>query len=116
MICLDDFEIAKDIQHELAISADNDVYQLECSHRYHRSCLLNMVKGKTWAKCPVCSTIYGKMTGDQPDGTMKVRIDQNMTCPGHPKGTIIISYNFNGCSKGGINIPGTSRTGYLPNT
>jgi deltex-like protein len=75
-----------------------------------------MIGGKKWAKCPICSTIFGHMTGDQPEGTMNYTIDKNTIIPGHPKGAIIISYNMKGGMRNGKNYPGTSRTGYLPNT
>ena len=61
-------------------------------------------------------TIYGKMTGDMPDGNISVNVDKKLTCSGYPPGTIIINYSFSGCVRNGKNIPGTSRTGYLPNT
>lgn len=75
-----------------------------------------MIGEKKWAKCPICSTIFGKMTGDQPEGKMKEHVDPNMACDGYPKGTIIISYNLHGGSRNGVAYGGTSRTAYLPNT
>lgn len=89
---------------------------LPCSHKYHISCLINLIGEKHWAKCPVCSTIFGKMTGDQPEGTMTVTVDKNMTCPGHPKGTIILNYQLKNGVRNGVPFQGTSRTGYLPDT
>jgi hypothetical protein len=56
------------------------------------------------------------MTGDQPDGKITVTRDKNMLCAGHPKGTIIISYNMHGGNRNGKSYPGTSRTGFLPDT
>jgi len=75
-----------------------------------------MIGEKKWAKCPICSTIFGHMTGDQPPGTMDYYVDKNMNCQGYPKGTIIINYHMNGGNRNGKHYPGTSRTGYLPNT
>jgi deltex-like protein len=95
---------------------DEDIYALPCSHIYHKHCLKNMMGDKKWIKCPVCSSIFGKMMGDQPDGKMRVTVDPKMKCEGHPPGTIIISYSVGGCYRNGVNVPGTSRTGYLPNT
>lgn len=69
---------------------------------------------KIWLKCPVCSVIYGVMTGDQPDGTISINVDKNMKCAGYNCGTIIINYNFKGGVREGRPFPGTSRTGYLP--
>jgi hypothetical protein len=47
---------------------------------------------------------------------MKVILDKNMTCPGHPKGTFILNYVLNGGVRKGVAFQGTSRTGYLPDT
>ena len=73
-----------------------------------------MLGGRKWLKCPVCSSIYGKMTGDMPKGKMTVNVDKNLQCNGYPPGTIIISYSFGSCERNGVKVPGTSRTGYLP--
>ena len=54
------------------------------------------------------------MKGDMPEGRMDVKFDKNFACSGYEKGSIIISYQFNGCYRNGINIPGTSRIAYLP--
>ena len=56
---------------------------LPCSHKFHMSCLLNLIGEKKWAKCPICSTIFGKMTGDQPEGDMKVSINKHVNLPGY---------------------------------
>ena len=51
-----------------------------------------MIGNKEWIKCPICSSIYGKMLGDMPDGKMAVNVDSKMECKGYPMGTIIINY------------------------
>ena len=114
-ICLEDFKINA-FEEEIYHTVDEDIYQLPCSHRYHKGCLKEMIGTSKWIKCPVCGTIYGKMMGDQPDGTMKHKVDKNMKCPGFPPGTIIINYNMHAGIRNGKNFPGTSRTGYLPDT
>lgn len=75
-----------------------------------------MIGEKKWAKCAICATIFGHMEGDQPHGNMSSYVDKNMVCQGHPKGTIIITYRINSDKRNGKTIPGTSRTGYLPDT
>lgn len=65
MICLEEFTI-RDIEKEVAKAHDEDILMLGCSHKYHRHCLLQLIGEKHWAKCPICSTIFGHMTGDQP--------------------------------------------------
>lgn len=79
-------------------------------------CLKNLLGDKKWVKCPVCAAIFGKMVGDMPEGKMVVNKDKKTKCDGYPAGTIIISYSFNGCHRNGVNVPGTSRTAYLPDT
>ena len=60
--------------------------------------------------------IYGKMTGDMPKGNMNVTVDKNLQCSGYGPGTIIINYPMKSCERNGINVAGSSRTGYLPDT
>lgn len=79
MICLELFQI-RDLEKELEKQSELDVYALPCSHIYHKECLKNMIGKNKWVKCPVCSTIYGKMMGDMPDGKMTVNIDNKMKC------------------------------------
>lgn len=88
---------------------------LPCSHKFHMECLGNLIGEKKWAKCPICSTIFGTMTGDQPEGQMGVSINHNITLAGHEKGAIIICYNLKSGNRNGVHFTGTSRTAYLPN-
>ena len=44
----------------------------------HKTCFEQLLGDKNWIKCPLCYTIYGQMTGDQPKGTMNHRLDKNM--------------------------------------
>ena len=89
---------------------------LGCSHKYHKVCLLQLIGNKKWAKCAICSTIFGNMIGDQPDGQMTHYIDKNTKCTGYHAGTIIINYNMKSGNRNGKHFPGTSRTAYLPDT
>ena len=95
-ICLEQFEI-NDIEKELFEEKEEDIYSLPCSHIYHGACLSNMLGGRKWLKCPVCMTIYGKMTGDMPKGKMTVNVDKSLKCNGYGPGTIIINYSFHSC-------------------
>ncbi len=87
---------------------------LQCSHKFHLGCLKNLIANKDWAKCPVCSTIFGVMMGDQPDGSMNVQVNPSTKIPGHGNGAIIITYNMRGGHRNGVAYTGTSRTAYLP--
>lgn len=88
---------------------------LKCSHIMHYECLKSLIGEKEWMKCPVCSTIFGKMIGDQPDGQMTWSIDNSMHCEGHEDcGTIYITYNMSGGVRGNVNFRGIMRYGYLP--
>ena len=81
----------------------------------HYGCLKMLIGDKEWIKCPVCGTIFGKMIGDQPNGTMTWTVNKLMQCDGYPDcGTIIINYNMYAGKRGTINFPGTHRVGYLP--
>ena len=81
----------------------------------HFECFKSFVKDQEWVKCPVCSTIFGKMIGDQPPGTMTWNVNPHMHCDGFPTvGTITINYNMHAGKRGNINFPGTHRVGYLP--
>lgn len=114
MICLEEFEI-KDVEKEVSAEYDDDVLMLGCSHIYHKACLIQLIGKKAWAKCAICSTIFGHMTGDQPDGEMKHHIDKNLKCSGYHPGTIVINYHMKAGVRNGKHYPGTSRTAYLPN-
>lgn len=81
----------------------------------HYSCLKQLVKDQNWVKCPVCATIYGKMYGDQPPGSMTYTVNKLLYCDGYLEcGTITINYNMFSGKRGNINFPGTHRIAYLP--
>lgn len=84
----------------------------ECSdHFFHIDCMVNMISDKEFIKCPNCSIIYGILTGNQPSGTMKVKIEKSYKCDGYKNNnTIVIQYDF----PNGRSYEGTGRTGYLP--
>ena len=82
----------------------------------HKNCFVQLLGNKKWIKCPLCYTISGEMTGDQPQGTMTHSVEKNLTCDGYPKGTIVISYSLQSGNREGQHFSGTHRTAYLPNT
>ncbi|NWV12312.1 DTX3L ligase, partial [Ptilonorhynchus violaceus] len=90
----------------------------KCKHAFCKSCIDKAMAHKK--ACPVCNTIYGVMTGDQPEGTMSTRT-MYLSLPGYPHCyTIEIEYAM----QGGIQTsnhpnPGqrygpTKRRAYLP--
>ena len=81
-ICLDEF-VVQDIEKEIHEEKDSDVYALPCSHIYHAACLIGLIGDRNWLKCPVCMTIYGRMSGDMPEGKMKVHFDKSVKCVGY---------------------------------
>lgn len=116
-ICQFEFQEQKDLEAELVGESDEDVLTLPCSHILHRGCF-QMLKGeKQWIKCPVCSSIYGLMIGDQSPGTMHHTLHPGMHCDGFPDvGTIVISYSMSSGKRGDVQFSGTHRTAYLPDT
>ncbi len=77
-----------------------------------------MLKGDNqWIKCPVCSSIYGMMVGDQSPGTMHTTLHPHVHCDGFPDvGTHIINYSMSSGKRGEVHFSGTHRTAYLPDT
>ena len=115
MICLEEFTV-RDIEQEMGGECDEDVLVLGCSHKYHKACVLQLIAGKHWAKCPICSTIFGHMTGDQPPGKVTHQVDQKLKCSGYPSGTIVINYQLTSGTRNGKPFQGTTRKAYLPDT
>ena len=93
VICQEEFVI-KEAEKELSAEYDDDVLMLGCSHKYHKTCLLQLIGLNKWAKCAICSTIFGHMTGDQPNGTMNHSVNKNLKCNGYHVATIVITYHF----------------------
>ena len=90
----------------------------KCGHSFCTDCI--DVVFKFTRECPVCSTVYGTLIGNQPEGNMFDSF-QSTSLPGFRScGTIIITYRFpNGIQ--GPNHPnpgkpyaGTDRNAYLP--
>lgn len=66
----------------------------KCNHAFCKSCIDMAMSYKQ--ACPVCNTVYGLVEGDQPEGTMSVRM-MHSSLPGYPScGTIEITYSMRG--------------------
>ncbi|XP_070540329.1 uncharacterized protein [Ptychodera flava] len=96
-----------------------DPRTLPCKHTFCNSCLDILEKAQP--KCPVCKDVYGKITGNMPNGTMNASISK-VHLPGYPeRGCIEIIYDFpDGVQMKehphpGWSYYGTNRTAYLPN-
>ena len=92
----------------------------KCKHVFCTECIEKCFKHKR--VCPVCSTVYDKILGNQPDGTMNVST-RVWRLPGYERaGTIVIEYKFKSGTQGkkhpnpGHPYSGTQRTAYLPDT
>ena len=91
----------------------------KCGHSFCTECIDRAFKIQK--KCPVCSTVYGPLIGNQPEGSMFVS-HQSTTIPGYEScgGSILITYKFEGGVQGenhpnpGKRYSGTTRHGYLP--
>uniref|UniRef100_A0A668A6E8 E3 ubiquitin-protein ligase n=2 Tax=Myripristis murdjan TaxID=586833 RepID=A0A668A6E8_9TELE len=67
--------------------------KIKCSHEFCEECLTQLVNSMG-PICPLCKTVFGKMEGDQPDGTMSW-IAHRHPLPGFPDcGSIVITYNI----------------------
>lgn len=77
-ICMDEF---------------TNMEKLPCGHGFCKDCL-RQSKESMGAKCPVCTKVFGRIEGDQPDGKMTTRI-MGSSLPGFERcGTIVIDYNI----------------------
>ncbi|XP_048110306.1 uncharacterized protein LOC125301675 isoform X2 [Alosa alosa] len=103
-ICMDEF---------------TDKEKLSCGHAFCKDCLRQSVESMG-ASCPVCKKVFGKIVGDQPNGTM-THYTQSLSLPGFKRcGSIVINYQIpsgiqsNKHPKPGKPFLGTHRTAYLP--
>ncbi|XP_015199828.2 E3 ubiquitin-protein ligase DTX3L-like [Lepisosteus oculatus] len=94
---------------------------LRCKHRFCKECLEKSVEamGPT---CPICKDVFGRVEGNQPDGSMVWNI-QPFSLPGYPSfNTIEIHYSIpNGKQTDkhpnpGRLFHGAERTAYLPDS
>ncbi|XP_005049778.1 PREDICTED: E3 ubiquitin-protein ligase DTX3L [Ficedula albicollis] len=66
----------------------------KCKHSFCKVCIDRAMTYKR--ACPVCNSVCGVLTGDQPDGTMSSKT-LSFSLPGYPNcGTIQIEYDMNG--------------------
>ncbi|XP_052466379.1 E3 ubiquitin-protein ligase DTX3L-like isoform X3 [Carassius gibelio] len=93
--------------------------KLKCGHEFCQNCI-NMSVESLGSICPVCKEVFGKLEGNQPEGTMKVT-NNSFSLPGYPNcGTIEIYYDIpSGIQtkrhpNPGNSFHGTSRHAYLP--
>jgi len=90
------------------------------SHFFHADCVELCRGDKDFVRCPNCALIYGEMTGDMPEGYMRITLHSRseMYCEGYEDyGTIEIYYMFpNGRLYTGRSYRGTRRQAFLPHT
>lgn len=71
----------------------------KCGHVFCTGCIEDYFKYKP--ACPSCGQIYGKMTGDQPTGTISIRKEyQTLEGFSDCKGTIVLTYSFHNGRQG----------------
>ncbi|XP_035633812.1 E3 ubiquitin-protein ligase DTX3L-like isoform X2 [Oncorhynchus keta] len=94
--------------------------KLSCSHEFCTECLRKAVTF-SGPRCPLCKDVFGKVEGDQPEGTMKVKHERHHCIPGYlGYGMIVISYDIPSGkqtkkhSNPGKGFIGTHRIAYLP--
>ncbi len=71
-----------------------------CKHAFCQECIVEWFKQKK--TCPVCSKLYGRVTGNQPPGTMThTKLPHQYSLPGYSNcGVIEITYSFPGGVQG----------------
>ncbi|XP_064822212.1 E3 ubiquitin-protein ligase DTX3L-like isoform X2 [Oncorhynchus masou masou] len=94
--------------------------KLSCSHEFCTDCLRKAVEF-SGPRCPLCNDVFGKVEGDQPEGTMNVKHESYRCIPGYRgSGMIVISYNIPSGkqtkkhSNPGKGFIGAHRIAYLP--
>ncbi|XP_016430705.1 uncharacterized protein LOC107757659, partial [Sinocyclocheilus rhinocerous] len=80
--------------------------KLKCGHEFCQECIRMSVES-LGSICPVCKEVFGKLEGNQPDGTMKVTKNR-FNLPGYPQCDTKRHPNP------GNYFHGTSRHAYLP--
>ncbi|XP_062620291.1 uncharacterized protein LOC134281872 [Saccostrea cucullata] len=93
---------------------------LKCGHIFCKDCIDQQFEYKP--ACPSCGKVFGKMTGDQPPGTVSLRKEWR-SLPGYEDCSecIIITYTIRGGLQGEDHpnpnryFKGITRSGYLPN-
>ncbi|KAK3104456.1 hypothetical protein FSP39_002419 [Pinctada imbricata] len=104
-ICMDSFTEAQ------KLTKCGHIFCLECIQEYFSKCK---------PSCPNCGVIYGKVTGDQPNGNIRF-MREGTRLPGYDRyGCIKVTYTFYDGIQGedhpkpGTPYKGISRSGYLP--
>ncbi|XP_029631358.1 E3 ubiquitin-protein ligase DTX3L isoform X3 [Salmo trutta] len=94
--------------------------KLSCSHEFCTDCLKKAVEF-SGPSCPLCKNVFGKVEGDQPEGTMKVTHDRYRSIPGYyGYSVVVIDYDIPSGkqtkkhSNPGKGFHGARRTAYLP--
>lgn len=72
----------------------------KCGHIFCKECIEQYFKYKP--ACPSCGQIYGKMTGDQPPGSIMIRKDYQQRLEGFndSTGCIVLTYTFHNGHQG----------------
>ena len=98
-----DYTIIKFYNEEMGYQYNVCLFEKCADHFFHTDCINNMIGSNNYIKCPICSKIYGKQTGTQPDGTITASILTGTKCSGFTCDTINVSYSFpNGSGYTGI--------------
>lgn len=85
------------------------------NHFFHKKCVETLAGEKEGLKCPLCDAVYGRLTGDMPEGEMVVR-HRSFACAGYSDYTTIsVTYKFPPGVSNGKKYEGTEREAFLPN-
>ena len=89
-----DYSIIKFYNEEMGYQYNACLFEKCADHFFHTECISNMIGSNSYIKCPICSKIYGKQTGTQPDGTITASIMTGTKCSGFTCDTLCVTYNF----------------------
>ncbi|KAM6980770.1 E3 ubiquitin-protein ligase DTX3L-like [Aplochiton taeniatus] len=107
----------KDENCPICMDTFTDKEKLKCGHEFCSGCLKKSVASQLGATCPVCKAVFGKVEGNQPEGTIG-----NCDCGRHGiffNADIVDLVLGDFCFQAKHPSPGkhyqaTSRTAYLP--
>lgn len=83
----------KDDQCPICLDKFKNKERLKCKHEFCKDCL-RQAEEANGPICPICRVVFGKIVGDQPDGTMSIYTLPTPLRGFSDCGTIVINYEI----------------------